>query len=138
MYGDKRAAIFQLYVKYQDGTEELITTDPTWKASTGPILYSEIYNGEIYDARLEIEDWCLPSLEEQNWKHTVKVNLPVENLVAQENWPTRVTEVIKPVDTFVTPNGERVIDMGQNMVGRIRFKVNAPKGQEFVKTWRSA
>jgi len=128
VYGDKRAAIFQLYVKYQDGTEELITTDPTWKASTGPILYSEIYNGEIYDARLEVEDWCLPSIDEQNWKLTSKVNLPIENLVAQENWPTRVTEVIKPVNTFVTPNGETVIDMGQNMVGRIRFKVNAPKG----------
>ncbi|OAS89264.1 MULTISPECIES: alpha-L-rhamnosidase [Metabacillus] len=132
VYGDRRAALLQLYVTYSDGSEEMIVTDTTWKASTGPILYSEIYNGETYDARREIGGWSLPNFDDHNWKGTIIQDLPFSNLVAQENWPTRVTEVIKPVDAFITPAGDTVIDMGQNMVGRVRFKVSAKEGTRIV------
>ncbi|MFD2215716.1 alpha-L-rhamnosidase [Metabacillus endolithicus] len=132
VYGDKRAALFQLFVAYSDGTEEVILTDSTWKASTGPILYSEIYNGEIYDARHEKEGWSKSRFDDTNWNETVVLDLPISNLVAQENWPTRVTEVIKPIESFVTPAGDTVLDMGQNMVGRMKFKVEAPEGTRIV------
>jgi alpha-L-rhamnosidase len=49
-YGDKLALLLQLHVTYENGSTEIISTDETWKASTGPILSSDIYNGEIYDA----------------------------------------------------------------------------------------
>ncbi len=132
VYGDRRAALFQLYVKYDDGSEEIIVTDHTWKASTGPILYSEIYDGETYDARLEKAGWSRSGFDDSSWKETMVQDLPFTNLVAQENWPTRVTEVIQPIASFVTPAGDTVLDMGQNMVGRMKFKVNAPKGARIV------
>lgn len=132
IYGDRRAAFFQIYVTYNDGTEEVIVTDTTWKASTGPILFSEIYHGETYDARLEEECWSKPHFKDVDWTDTIIQEIPITQLVAQENVPTRVTEVLNPIDSFVTPAGDTVIDMGQNMVGRIRFKVIAPEGTHIV------
>jgi alpha-L-rhamnosidase len=131
-YGDKRGILLQLSVRYLDGTEEVIVTDPTWKASTGQILFSEIYHGEIYDARLEQTGWCNSGFNETNWKSVVVHNFQLTNLIAQENNPVRVTETLQPIRAFVAPNGDSVIDMGQNMVGRIRFKVQAPSGTNIV------
>ncbi|OQO98463.1 alpha-L-rhamnosidase, partial [Geobacillus sp. 44B] len=128
IYGDRRAALVQLHVQYEDGTEELIVTDTTWKASIGPILYSEIYHGEVYDARLEKQGWSSAHFNDADWKGVVVCDLPLIHLVAQENWPTLVTETLRPISSFVTPSGETVLDMGQNMVGRIRMTVHAPAG----------
>lgn len=132
IYGDTRAALLELHVRYEDGTEERIVTDPTWKASTGPILFSEIYHGETYDARLEKEGWSTSGYHDENWVSVIACELPKEHLIAQENVPTRVTETIKPISAFVTPAGDTVIDMGQNMVGRIQFTVEAPEGTKIV------
>ncbi|MDF2791666.1 MAG: alpha-L-rhamnosidase [Neobacillus sp.] len=132
IYGDRRAAFFQIHVTYNDGTEEVFATDATWKASTGPILFSEIYHGETYDARLEQEGWSQSDFNDVDWANTIIQEMPITHLVAQENVPTRVTEVLQPIDSFVTPSGDTVIDMGQNMVGRIRFKVSAPEGTHIV------
>lgn len=132
IYGDRRAAFFQIHVTYNDGTEEVIATDSTWKASTGPILFSEIYHGETYDARLEQEGWSQSDFNDVDWADTIIQEMPITQLVAQENVPTRVTEVLYPNEVFVTPAGDTVLDMGQNMVGRIRFKVNAPAGTRIV------
>ncbi|WP_077619355.1 alpha-L-rhamnosidase [Bacillus sinesaloumensis] len=132
IYGEKRGIVLQLMVRYVDGTEELIVTDESWKASTGPVLYSEIYHGEIYDARLEKKGWSQPGYNDAEWSGVVNLALPLSNLVAQENNPTRVTETLKPQSVFVTPAGDTVFDMGQNMVGRIRFTVDAPAGTKIT------
>lgn len=52
-YGKQLALLVQLHITYADGTSETIVTDKNWKASYGPILESDMYNGEKYDARLE-------------------------------------------------------------------------------------
>lgn len=127
-YGDRWAALLQLHVVYKDGTEEIIVTDSTWKASTGPIRYSEIYHGETYDARLERRGWSEAGFDDSAWAAVETLNLPLSALVAQENWPSRVAEVLRPVSLIHTPKGETVLDMGQNMVGRIRFSVEAAAG----------
>jgi len=132
IYGEKRVVLLQLIVRYQDGTEEVIITDESWKSSTGPILYSEIYHGESYDARLEKEGWSNQSFDETDWKNVQVNHIPLTKLVAQENNPTRVTEILKPQSVFITPAGDTVLDMGQNMVGRMRFTVDAPAGTKIT------
>ncbi|WP_424767857.1 family 78 glycoside hydrolase catalytic domain [Paenibacillus sp. sgz302251] len=127
-YGDQRAAMVQLHVRYSDGTEDILTSDTSWKASTGPVLYSNIYHGEVYDARLERSGWTHPQFDDSAWEAVQIAELGYERLVPQENWPNIVTEVISPIATFITPAGDHVLDFGQNMVGRVRFRVNAPAG----------
>jgi len=131
-YGDRKAALIQLHIRYDDGTEEIIVTDCTWKAATGPILFAEIYDGETYDARLEQEGWSGPAFDDSRWGSVVSLDLPLSNLVAQENVPTRVTETLKPVAVMVTPSGDTVLDMGQNMVGRVRLTVKAKSGTKIT------
>jgi alpha-L-rhamnosidase len=131
-YGDKPAFFLQLHIGYADGTEQVITTDGTWKTSTGPIRMSEIYHGETYDAGLEKVGWDCPGIDNREWAAVKTVDIPKKILVAQENVPVKKIEEIKPVNIFRTPAGETVIDMGQNMVGWVRFRVKGPKGTKVV------
>ncbi|MBP1965470.1 alpha-L-rhamnosidase [Paenibacillus aceris] len=132
-YGEQRAALAQLHITYKDGTESIVGTDASWKASTGPIQYAAIYHGETYDARLEHAGWSSANFQDDEWKPTqVCSDISLDVLVPQENAPTRVTEKLRPIAAFVTPAGDNVLDMGQNMVGRVRVTVNAPAGTRIV------
>ncbi|MCU0645338.1 MAG: family 78 glycoside hydrolase catalytic domain, partial [bacterium] len=127
-YGEKLALLLQIQVNYQDGTSEVIGTDSTWKAATGPILESDIYNGEIYDARLEMNNWDKAGFDDQNWHPVKPINHSKKILVAPLGPPVRKIQEIKPIDIIRTPNGETVFDMGQNMVGWIRLRVKGKSG----------
>ena len=67
-YGTKQALLCQLQINYTDGTSETILSDNSWKVTTGPILYSDIYNGETYDARKEIPGWAKPGFDDSKWE----------------------------------------------------------------------
>jgi alpha-L-rhamnosidase len=127
-YGNKLALLFQLEVDYADGRYETIVSDGSWKSSTGPILLSDIYNGETYDARLEKTGWSAPGFSDGQWGGVMEIAAPAAKLVAPAGPPVRRTEEIIPIKILITPKGETVVDMGQNMVGRLRFKVQGPKG----------
>src|SRR5437667_2606951 len=66
IYGDRLALLAQLEIDYVDGTTERIVTDETWHAAIGPILASDLYDGETYDARLERPGWSLPAYDERD------------------------------------------------------------------------
>lgn len=127
-YGDKLALLMQLHVVYENGDAEIIATDETWKAATGPILSSDIYNGEIYDARLEKKGWTCPHFDETGWSGVKVFEHSKTILVAAAGPPLRKIQEVKPVAILKTPAGETVFDMGQNMVGWIRLKVQGHAG----------
>lgn len=127
-YGKQLGLIFQLEVEYTNGKIERILSDDTWKASTGPVLRSDIYNGELYDARLEKAAWTTAGYNDSEWK-PVKILSPVTSkLLAPAGPPVRRIEEIKPLKILTTPKGLTVFDMGQNMVGWVRLKVKGPAG----------
>lgn len=132
VYGTRVCILMQLHIKYTDGTEQVVVSDNTWKSSTSPILMSEIYHGEIYDSRLEMSGWDEANFDDSGWGGVKELDVPKNILVAQENVPIRKIEEIKPVSIFKTPAGETVIDMGQNMVGWLRFRVSGPEGSKVV------
>ena len=128
IYGDRLALLMQIRITYSDGREEVIGTDQQWKATTGPILMSEIYHGETYDARLEKAGWTTPGFDDQQWAGVRVANHRKDHLVAPAGPPVRRIEQIKPVKIIKTPAGETVVDMGQNMVGWVRLRVQGPAG----------
>lgn len=132
LYGDKTALLAQLKINYTDGSEKLVLTDTSWKSSTSPITMSEIYHGEIYDARMEMPGWDKCGYDDSDWKSVYNFTWDKGVIVAQENEPIRKINILKPVSLIKTPLGETVIDMGQNMVGWINFKVSGPKGSKVV------
>ena len=127
-YGEQLAALAQIRVIYTDGTEETLGTDSSWKSSTGPILSSEIYAGETYDARLEKTGWTLAAYKNADWLGVTVVNAPKDTLVAPVGPPVRRIEERRPVRIFTTPAGDTVADLGQNMVGWVKLKVRGPAG----------
>ncbi len=128
IYGKSLGLLMQLKITYTDGTETLVVTDNTWKASNnGAIRMNDIYNGETYDATKKLTGWNLPGYDENGWKN-VKTAEYANNLIASEGSPIRKIQEIKPIKIFRTPKGKLIVDMGQNMVGWLRLKVAGTKG----------
>ena len=131
-YGDQLALLLQLMIDYTDGTSETIVSDKNWKVTTGPILESDIYNGEKYDARLEMDGWANAGFNSSNWQNVAIIDHTKDILTAPRGVPVKAIEEIKPVKLLTTPKGEVVFDMGQNMVGWVRLKVSGKKGDEVI------
>src|SRR5271157_552765 len=127
-YGTGLGLIAQLAITYKDGKKQIVGTDESWKAETGPILLSDIYDGETYDARLERAGWSTPGYDDKDWKGVSLLDSPKAKLVAPAGPPVREIQELKPIKILTTPAGDTVIDMGQNMVGWMRFQVAAPAG----------
>jgi alpha-L-rhamnosidase len=128
IYGDRLALLLQIQVTYKDGRQEIVASDGQWKASTGPLLMSEIYHGETYDARLEKAGWTSSGFDDGRWSAVKTVALGSEHLIAPQGPPVRRIQELVPVRIFRTPAGETVADLGQNMVGWVRLKVQGPAG----------
>jgi alpha-L-rhamnosidase len=129
-YGKDISLLLQLNITYTDGSTAIVSSDGTWKASTGPIRYSEIYNGETYDARLEKKGWASPGYDDSKWDGVTTETFPMDNLVATVNEPVKKHETFKPIKIFKTPKGEQVIDFGQNVVGWVQVKLNGAAGNK--------
>lgn len=127
-YGTRVALLAQIVVRYTDGREKVIETDDKWKSSTGPILLSDIYNGETYDARLEKSGWTQVGYDDKSWKGVRPIEHSKEILIAPAGPPVRRIEEITSVKVLRTPKGETVFDLGQNMVGWVKLRVTGPAG----------
>ena len=133
IYGKKIGLLAQLEIRYSDGSVETIVSDGTWKTSDqGPIRSSEIYNGEIYDARKEIYGWRMPRFNDKDWRQVTIHDYPENNLVATYNEPVREHEIFWPVRIFKTPKGEQVVDFGQNLVGHEEIMVDGKAGDSII------
>lgn len=130
VYGEYLALLAQLEVQYEDGSSERIVTDDAgaWKASTGAILLSGIYDGETYDARLEHPGWTLPGFDDSAWSGVRTVEWDMDALEAPLNPPVRRIEKVAPVSIHKSPSGKTIVDFGQNLVGRLSIKVKGPAG----------
>lgn len=127
-YGKKLALLAQLVIRYTDGTQEIVSSDEKWKSATGAILMSDIYDGETFDARLEKPGWSRPGYDDKDWSGVSAMDAPKAKLVAQAAPPVQEIQELRPVKVFTTPAGDTVLDLDQNMVGWIRFRVTAPAG----------
>ncbi|MFB6249286.1 MAG: family 78 glycoside hydrolase catalytic domain [Salinibacter sp.] len=130
-YGDTLALLAQLHVTYEDGrTEVVVRTDDGWRATTGPIRKSDIYMGETYDARKEKTGWTQAEYDPSGWSGVRGAQHGMDRLLAQTAPPVRRIQEIKPKEVLVTPEGDTVLDMGQNMVGWMRMRVEGEAGTQ--------
>ena len=137
-YGRDPSLIAQLEIQYTDGTGDLVVTDETWRATTdGPVRFSGIYEGEIYDARREMPGWDQTGYDDQHWAPVVirkqkakpeKLDFKTGQLVWQRSEPIRKTGEITPVAITEPRPGVYVADMGQLFSGWTRLQVQAAAG----------
>lgn len=132
----------QLVVEYTDGTRETLSTDPTWKASYGPILQSDILHGEIYDARREMTGWDKPAFDERAWQPvtvTSRAN-KVEFSATKIDVTEKIRASLKTNQPIVASNGLVGADPcpGTQKALRIIYQVGAEKKQIQIdepQTW---
>ncbi len=70
-YGGEPRFRGQLEIEYTDGTQESVLSDGSWKASSGPIRYSDLYMGTLIDARINPGNWATAGYNGTDWKPVV-------------------------------------------------------------------
>ena len=108
----------QITLTFEDGSSKILSTDKSWKVSDGPVRFSEIYDGEIYDSAKT------PLLDQP----VTIFDGPTDTLILQQGEEVCEQERLAVKKVFVTPNGEAVLDFGQNMTGYVELFVNAKAG----------
>jgi alpha-L-rhamnosidase len=123
----------QIEIEYTNGSESTIITDETWKAHTSPIVENTLYHGETYDARLEIDGWSDSGLDESDWSD-VKIFTEQNDVIlsAGSGPPIRIMQEIHPVSIKEEEPGKFVFDMGINMVGFVRLRVQGDAGTKIT------
>ena len=129
-YGSPRF-LGQIHIAYTDGTEDVIVSDQTWKASKSAILMDMVYYGEHYDARLEQPGWSSPGFDDSKWEPVAKRKAPEGKLVTQTSEPDKVTLRIPPRSIEKTAEGNYKVDFGVEISGRLRLNdISGPAGQK--------
>jgi alpha-L-rhamnosidase len=122
-YEDQFALICELHIILESGEEIVLGSDRSWKAIPAPVVESGIYDGEYFDARI-----AKPGDQKEKTYRVKNISLDTGKLQARRSLPVCINEEIKPIAVIETPAGETVLDMGQNMVGWVRFKTSASAG----------
>lgn len=131
-YGDKTRLIAQMQIEYADGSKEVLGTDETWRATTGPIRENDLLMGSVYDARREMPGWDAPGYADASWQGVIVDAGVRANLEAHPGAPIRRMEEV-PARKMTEPKpGVYVFDLGQNIVGWVRLRAKGDAGQKVV------
>lgn len=114
------ALIAELTIVYADGTAESIVTDSSWTARESKLRYTNIYDGDIYDA----------TFKAGSAGHCICVDLEKDMLIPQESEKIVEHERMPALQVIKTPAGETVIDFGQNMTGYVEFRIKGTPGAQ--------
>lgn len=116
-------------VTYDDGSQTNFYTDESWKESTGPIVFNNVYGGDTYDARYEIANWNTINFDDAQWGNVKVVSPEVNKISAQQFPPIRKLKELEPQNVFKGTDGIWVVDFGQNIAGWVKINVEGEKGQ---------
>lgn len=131
-YGIQTAFGGQVVIYYEDGSREVLCSDESWLGSKSPVLFSEIYDGELYDARLEQDGWSEPGFDDSEWENVSAVERDIKTLVPQEGCAVEEITKIEAVEIITTPEGDTVIDFGQNLTGWCYITVEDAKAGDKI------
>ncbi len=128
-FGDKRARV-QIHIEYEDGSQDTLLSDSSWKGHEGPVVRSCVYDGENYDATRECTGWTLPGYNDSEWQPVCPASAPKGALRAQTAPPIQKTDTLTPVACHQPEPGMLVYDLGQNIAGWARIQVSGRKGDK--------
>ena len=127
-YGKPKLRL-QLQLTYADGRHEELGSDDSWQWAEGPVVNSNIYAGETYDANREIRNWCRAGHVEGNWHAAIETDeaLP-PSLRPQMMDPIRLLNRVQAKKIWRDRNGNWVIDFGENIAAVPKLNVSLPQG----------
>lgn len=129
--------IIQLNIEYDDNTyKSVISDNNSWRVCiNGPIIKNTIYNGEVYDARLEKPLWDTPNYkinDNADWLKPTIAEPPSGMLIAQHLEPIKIVSDIKPINMTNPKPNIYVYDLGQNIAGWVKLNVQGKAGTKVI------
>ncbi|MGP4026031.1 family 78 glycoside hydrolase catalytic domain [Actinomadura sp. 3N407] len=122
-YGDAPQLIVQLLLDFPDGSRRWVLSDGGWHEHAGPIRYSDMLMGEYVDAREELPGWDRPGYDDAGWTPVAVADTSTGVLEAAADQPVRVLEELPARSVRRRGDDRFIVDLGQNMVGRVRLTV---------------
>lgn len=128
-YGNQFLMLADLYMTGHDGSTRVIGTDERWMALKSTVITSGIYDGEMYDARMED---ALEDMPRRQVKYAVKAGAPVGMLCPMTGVHVKKQRVLKVKEIIRTAIGETVLDFGQILTGWVAFWPQGPAGRRVI------
>jgi alpha-L-rhamnosidase len=126
-YGTLPQLIAQLTLDLPGGRRRMVVTDGSWRESPGALRHADLLMGEYVDARNELRGWEEPGYDDSRWPRALVHDRDTSVLEAACDQPVRVLEELTPVSVQRQPgDGRFIVDLGQNMVGRVRLTIRGP------------
>lgn len=127
-FGDRLRVSWELHTTNADGTTRVFRSDASALGSTsGPIRYADLAVGEYFDARIDWSGWSSPRFDDAEWDpvNVVEVSQTIVPFIGE---PVRRVRELPGREIIRTPVGETVVDFGQVIAGRVRFRVRGGAG----------
>ena len=97
----------RLEIVYDDGSRQSVVSDGTWKLTdNGPVRAASEYNGEVYDARLEMDGWACNGYDDSSWIPAPLTGCPGGRFEPQMNPSIKIMDVIMPRSLRETRPGD--------------------------------
>lgn len=133
--------IARLDIAMADGRVISVSTDGRWTTHLSPSFLVDRFAGTRYDARLEQHGWDEPGFAGQDWTPAEDSSSLVGDVTLSSDAtlpPMRIVKKWKPLSVTQTGPGTYTLDFGQNITGRVHFKVAGRTGQALTITHAEA
>lgn len=127
-YGRLPWLLGQLEMDGADGVRRYVRTDGAWRASPGPIVSSDLMQGEDYDCGAEIEGWDRSEFDDAGWVPVTVRERDGVALRVSPSPPLRSTAEV-PARTVSRSGDGWLVDFGQNLTGWVRARVRGRPGE---------
>jgi alpha-L-rhamnosidase len=126
------SVICQLEITYKNGEKQIVNSDSGWKGTiNGPIRFSGIYDGEVYDANLEMQGWSSSEFNDDSWSEVENRGIDSDiKLTPKRHAAVTDKEELSAITVTEPEPGKFVFDLGQNMVGVAEVNIPVKRNQK--------
>ena len=123
-----------LKVTYKDGRQAVVVSDTSWiGTSDGPITSNNEYDGEYYDARLEMPGWNKPGFAaDGRWRPVDIMGKPKGRMRAMPMDDMAIQDRIVAQNVRKVGFDRYIVDFGQNMTGYVIMTLEGKAGRPIV------
>lgn len=115
------------------GTPGTLGTDKTWRTADGPVVFSHIYAGEDFDARLQQAGWDAAGFDDRAWQTARLASAPAGK-VEPIPWPGIKAFQPEPAISVKQPApGVFLYSFPRNTAAQLRVEVTGGKAGDRIR-----
>ena len=131
-YGNELCFFAEIHVFGQDGSHDVVVSDPSWQVRASATTLANIYASETQDKRLIPHGWDKPDLDASEWAVAKPLTGPRGFLKYQSQPPVVLHDTFTPVRTRTPRPGTVCFDLGQNASTMVKIVVEGEAGAEIT------